>query len=70
MMCQKRNRIRRINTQAGNHLLEQVENFKYLGSVMNQDGICVMEIGSKIVQTKTVFMNKKNLYAPITWVLG
>jgi len=43
MMCQKSDRIRRINIQTGNQLLEQVEHFKYLGSLTNQDGRCVME---------------------------
>jgi hypothetical protein len=61
MMCQKSDRIRRINIQTGNQLHEQVEHFKYLGSLINQDGRCVMEIRSRIAQAKSVFMNKKNL---------
>lgn len=36
-MCQKLDRIRRINIQAGNRLLEQVEHFIHLGSLTNQD---------------------------------
>jgi hypothetical protein len=33
IVCQKEERIRRINIQIGNKLLEQVEHYKYLGSV-------------------------------------
>jgi hypothetical protein len=36
MMCQKEERIRRINMQTGNKLIEQVEHYKYLGSIFNQ----------------------------------
>lgn len=61
MMCQKSDRICRINIQTGNQLLEPVEHFKYLGSLINQDGRCVMEIRSRIAQAKSAFMNKKNL---------
>jgi len=35
IMCQKSDRIRRINTQTVNQLLEQMEHFKYLGSLIN-----------------------------------
>jgi hypothetical protein len=38
MMCQKEKRIHRINIQTGNKLLEQVEHYKYLGSIISQDG--------------------------------
>ena len=61
MLCQKSDRIRRINIQIGNQLLEQVEQFKYLGSLINQDGRCVMEIRSRIAQAKAAFTKKKNL---------
>lgn len=51
----------RFNIQAGNCLLDHVENFKYLGSVINKDGKCFMEIRSRISQVKLTFMNKKKL---------
>jgi len=47
MMCQKLDRIRRVNIQVGNRLLDKVENFNYLGSTYNQNGKCVMEIRSR-----------------------
>jgi hypothetical protein len=48
-MCQKKERIRRINIETGNKLIEQVEYYKYLGSIINQDERCIIEIISRIV---------------------
>lgn len=52
MLCLKLDRIRRINIHVGNRLLEQVDHFKYLGSSINQDGRCFMQIRSRIAQAK------------------
>ena len=41
--------------------LENVECFKYLGSILTNDGRCTREIKSKIVMAKAAF-NKKTLY--------
>jgi hypothetical protein len=58
---QKEERIRRINIQTDNKLLEQVKHYKYLGNIINQDGRCIIEKGSRIVQIKSVLMKKKKL---------
>ncbi|KAL4149828.1 hypothetical protein QTP88_003684 [Uroleucon formosanum] len=61
MMCQKKNRIHRLRIKIDNHILDQVENFRYLGSIISQDGKCTMDIKARIAQAKTAFMNKRNL---------
>jgi hypothetical protein len=50
IMWQKEVRIRRINIQTENKLLEQIEHYKYLGSIINQGGSCIIEIRSRITQ--------------------
>jgi hypothetical protein len=60
-MYQKEERICRINIQTGNKLLEQVEHYKYLDSIINQDGRCIIEIRSRIARAKSLFMENKKL---------
>jgi hypothetical protein len=38
-----------------------MKSFRYLGSIISQDGKCTMEIKSRIAQEKTAFVNKRNL---------
>jgi len=42
--------------------LENVKCFKYLGSVLTEDGRCTCEIKSRIAMTKAAFSKKKNLF--------
>jgi hypothetical protein len=42
--------------------LENVECFKYLGSVLTNDGRCTCETESKIAMAKAAFNNKKTLF--------
>jgi len=42
--------------------LENVECFKYLGSVLTNNGRCTCEIKSRIVMAKAAFNNKKNIF--------
>ena len=42
--------------------LENVECFKYLGSILTNDGTCTREIKSRIAMAKAVFNKKKNLF--------
>ena len=44
-----------------NHILENVECFKYLGSMLT-DGICTREIKSRIATAKAAFNKNKTLY--------
>jgi hypothetical protein len=41
--------------------LENVESFKYLGSMLTNDGRCACEIKSRIAMAKAAF-NKKQLF--------
>ena len=42
------------------HLLENVKYFKYLGSMLTEDGSCTCEIKSRIAKAKAAFNRKKN----------
>ena len=42
--------------------LEDVKCFKYLGSMLTDDGLCTCEIKSRIVMAKAAFNKKKNLF--------
>ena len=42
--------------------LENVERFKYLGSMLTNDGRCTREIKSRIAMAKAAFSKKKTLF--------
>jgi len=42
--------------------LENVECFKYLGSMLTNDGRCTYEIKSRIAMAKAAFSKKKTLF--------
>jgi len=42
--------------------MENVECFKYLGSILTNDGRCTREIKSWIVMVKAAFNKKKTLF--------
>ena len=42
--------------------MEQVSQFRYLGSLISEDEYCTKEIHSRIEMTKEVFMEKKKLF--------
>jgi len=42
--------------------LENVECFKYLGSMLTNDGRCIREIKSRIAMAKAAFSKKKTLF--------
>jgi len=42
--------------------LENVKCFKYLGTMLREDGRCTCEIKSRIAMTKAAFSKKKNLF--------
>ena len=46
--------------------LENVKCFKYLGSMLTEDGMCTCEIKSKVAMAKAAFNKKKNLL-PANW---
>ena len=43
--------------------LENVECFKYLGSMLTNDGRCACEIKSRIAMAKAAFSKKETLFA-------
>ena len=45
--------------------LENVEYFKYLGSLLTNDGRCTREMKSRIAMAKAAFSNKKTFYQQI-----
>ena len=42
--------------------VEQVSQFRYLGSLISEDGYCTKEIRSRIEMANKVFMEKKKLF--------
>jgi len=42
--------------------LENVESFKYLGSILTNDGTCTCEIKCRIAMAKTAFNKKRTLF--------
>ena len=44
--------------------LENVESFKYLGSILTNDGRCTCEIKCRIAMAKAAFNKKRTLF---TW---
>ena len=41
--------------------MKQVSQFRYLGSLISENGYCTKEIRSRIEMTKKVFMEKRKL---------
>ena len=48
--------------------LENVECFKYLGSMLTNDGRCTCEIKSRIAMAKTAFNKKKTFFFTINMI--
>ena len=51
----------RINIKIENEIIEQVEKFKYLGSIITENLTCSMDVKSRIAIAKIGFINKKKL---------
>ena len=47
--------------------LENVKYFKYLGSILTNDGRCTCEIKSRITMAKAAFNKKKTLFLLAKW---
>ena len=44
--------------RVGNEVLEKVDSFKYLGSILTTDGRCTREIRSRLSQAKQTYFKK------------
>jgi hypothetical protein len=51
-----------VNIMVDQKQLENVESFKYLGSILTNDGRCTWEIKCRIAMAKTTFNKKRNLF--------
>ena len=51
-----------IDVLLGQKQLENVESFKYLGSILRNDGICTCEIKCRIDMAKAAFNKKRTLF--------
>ena len=65
----EKTKVRRISRQPSpvtifidQKQLENVECFKYLGSILTNDGRCTREIKSRIAMAKAAFSKKKTLF--------
>jgi hypothetical protein len=62
VMCISRNRGRKMKILIDGEKVEQVSQFKYLGSIISEDGYCDKDIRSRIAMGKNAFMIKKRLF--------
>jgi len=51
-----------VNIMIDQKLLENVESFKYLGSILTNDGRCTCEIKCRIAMAKAAFNKKRALF--------
>jgi len=59
IMCISHQGNHKVRISINGQQVEQVDQFKYLGSVISADGRCVTEIRRRIALGKQTFMNKK-----------
>jgi len=60
MTCRQIDRIHRLRIKIDNHTVDQVESFRYPGSIISQEGKCTVEVKSMIARAKTAFTNERN----------
>src|ERR1043165_3881648 len=61
VMCIARKKGRGMKILIEGQIIEQVSRFKYLGSVITEDGYCRNDINSRIDQGKCAFMEKRGI---------
>ena len=62
VMCIARKKGRGMKILIEGQIIEQVSRFKYLGSVITEDGYCRNDINSRIAQGKCAFMEKRGIF--------
>ena len=61
VQCIRRKRGEPINISLENERLDEVEHFKYLGSLLSADGTIVKEVRAGIVMAKAAFERNKRI---------
>lgn len=61
VMCISRKKVVGLKILIDGQLVEQVSQFKYLGSLISEDGYCKADIKSRIAQGKCAFMERKGI---------
>ena len=61
MVITKKATIPGCNIQINGRALKQVEQFKYLGTLITQDGRCETEVKARIAQSKSAFVKIKSI---------
>jgi len=61
-MCISRQGNHKVRIIIDDQQVEQVDQFKYFGSVISADGYCGTEIRLRTALGKQVFMNKRTVY--------
>jgi len=62
LVCNRDNNIRTRIKLKGDEIVEQVEDFIYLGSTISSDGTCKKKIIRRIWQAKVAFNKKRSLF--------
>ena len=60
-MVVSKNEVKTVNIVVDEKSVEQVERFKYLGSLISQDGRCITDVKSRIAMAKEAFNRRKEL---------
>jgi len=62
VMCISRKANDKLNIYVDGQQVEQVSQFRYLGSLISEDGYCTKDIQSRMKMAKKVFMENKKLF--------
>ena len=61
MVVTRKNEIPQCNIQVNGNILQQVNRYNYLGTVITSDGRCLEEIRTRIAMAKVAFSKMKNI---------
>jgi len=64
VMCISQKENNKLIIYVDGQQLEQLSQFRYLLSLVSEDGYCTKEIWSRIEMAKKIFMEKKKLTRP------
>ena len=61
MVVTRKNEVPQCNIQVNGNILQQVNRYNYLGTVITSDGRCLEEIRTRIAMAKVAFSKMKNI---------